>query len=149
LSSFFFIFLGDPDPQLVVALYASVGIGAIPLAVSPLLAVPEIAAIVEDAEPQILIHDNRHADSANSTVQLLSNPPRLFSTEAGSTSPMLSSLIQKDLDSSPDEGCKRNVDETAVLIYTGGTTGRPKGVMHSHRGMAAWNQFTPSSWFWL
>ncbi|WP_214629240.1 class I adenylate-forming enzyme family protein [Paenibacillus agaridevorans] len=140
-------FLGDPDPRLVVALYASVGIGAIPLAVSPLLAVPEITAIVEDAEPQILIHDNRHADSANSTVQLLSNPPRLFSTEVGSTSPMLSSLIQKDLDSSPDEGCKRNVDETAVLIYTGGTTGRPKGVMHSHRGMTAWNQFTPSAGF--
>ena len=112
---------------------------------SPLLAVPEIAAILEDAEPQILIHDNRLADSANSTVQHLFESSETVSTEAGSTSPILSSLIHKELDSSPDGGCKRNVDETAVLIYTGGTTGKPKGVMHSHRGMAAWNQFTPSA----
>ncbi|MBW7475758.1 AMP-binding protein [Paenibacillus oenotherae] len=140
--------LGDPDPQLVLVLYAAVEIGVIPLVPSPLLTATEIAAIIEDAEPLVLIHDNRYADTANSTVHLLSKPPKLFTTEEGSaTSASLSSLLQKELASPPAGACKRSADDTAVLIYTGGTTGRPKGVMHSHRGMSAWNQFTPSVGF--
>jgi long-chain acyl-CoA synthetase len=140
--------LGDPDPQLVLVLYAAVEIGVIPLVPSPLLTSTEIAAILEDAEPHILIHDKRYADIANSTVQFLSNPPKLFTIEEGSTtSASLSSLLDKDLVPPSAGACNRNADDTAVLIYTGGTTGRPKGVMHSHRGMAAWNQFTPSAGF--
>lgn len=140
--------LGEPDPQLVLVLYAAVEIGVIPLVPSPLLTAIEMAAILEDAEPKVLIHDNRYADIANSTVQLLSYPPKLYTTEGISvTSTLLSSLLQKDHTSPPAGACKRNADDTAVLIYTGGTTGRPKGVMHSHRGMSAWNQVTPSVGF--
>lgn len=40
--------LGDPDPQLVLVLYAAVEIGVIPLVPSPLLTSTEIAAILED-----------------------------------------------------------------------------------------------------
>ncbi|WP_159881690.1 class I adenylate-forming enzyme family protein [Paenibacillus puerhi] len=140
--------LGDPDPKLVLMLYAAVEIGAIPLVPSPLLTAMEIAAILEDAEPKILIHDKRYADFANSTVQLLSNPPKMLTTDEGSTaSTSLSSLLRKDITPPPTGACKRSADDTAVLIYTGGTTGRPKGVMHSHRGMSAWNQFTPLAGF--
>lgn len=139
--------LGDPDPQMVVALYAAVGIGVIPTAISPLLTPSEVAAILDDAEPNLLIHDNRHAEAAYSAAKLLSSSPKLFATEEGSSSNTLRSLIQKDLASPPIGACDRNIDDPAVLIYTGGTTGRPKGVMHSHRGMAAWNQFTPSAGF--
>jgi len=35
-----------------------------------------------------------------------------------------------------DERCNcRQPDDLAILIYTSGTTGRPKGAMHSHRGL--------------
>ncbi|MGF7050643.1 acyl-CoA synthetase (AMP-forming)/AMP-acid ligase II [Paenibacillus sp. DS2015] len=139
--------LGDPDPQMVVALYAAVGIGVIPAAISPLLSPPEIAAILDDAEPNFLIHDNRHAETVYSAVKFLSSSPTLFATEEGSSSNSLRSLLKKDLTSPPIGMCDHKIDDTAVLIYTGGTTGRPKGVMHSHRGMAAWNQFTPSAGF--
>lgn len=140
--------LGDPDPQLVLVLYAAIEIGVIPLVPSPLLTAIEIAAILEDAEPNILIHDKRYADTANSLMQLLSDPPKRFTTEEGSTNPeSLSSLLRKDATPPPAGACKRSAEDTAVLIYTGGTTGRPKGVMHSHRGMSAWNQFAPSAGF--
>ncbi len=35
----------------------------------------------------------------------------------------------------PDRGCGPSEDELAVLMYTGGTTGAPKGVMLSHRNV--------------
>ena len=38
-----FALFGDPDPKLVVAFYAAIGIGAIPLVPSPLLTMPELA----------------------------------------------------------------------------------------------------------
>ncbi|MCG7378842.1 acyl--CoA ligase [Paenibacillus sp. ACRSA] len=143
-----FALLGDPDPQLVVALYAAVRIGAIPLVPSPLLTVPELAAIFQDAEPQMVIHDNRHAETTLAAVKLLGYYPKLFTTdEEGSNVNSLPALIQQEQISPPKGHFNQSVDDTAVLIYTGGTTGRPKGVMHSHRGMAAWNQLTPSAGF--
>ncbi|WP_127547013.1 class I adenylate-forming enzyme family protein [Paenibacillus amylolyticus] len=140
--------LGDPDPQLVVAFYAAVGIGAIPLVPSPMLTVPELAAIFQDAEPHMVIHDDQHAKVAIATVKLLGYCPKLFTIdEEGTNSSSLAALLQQEPAFSPKDHSKRSVDDTAVLIYTGGTTGRPKGVMHSHRGMAAWNQLTPSAGF--
>ncbi|UOK62809.1 acyl--CoA ligase [Paenibacillus sp. OVF10] len=143
-----FALLGDPDPQLVVAFYAAVGIGAIPLVPSPMLTVPELAAIFQDAEPHMVIHDDQHADAAIATVKLLGYCPKLFTTDLeGTKSSSLAALLQQEPAFSPKDHFKRSVDDTAVLIYTGGTTGRPKGVMHSHRGMAAWNQLTPCAGF--
>ncbi len=142
--------LGEPDPLLVVALYAAVGIHAIPLALSPSLTAVECAAILEDAEPRILIHDQRNADKVLAITEMLVYPPkRIAVDEASPNVPSLKSLMQHSRDSSlhPPADIKQHEDDTAVLIYTGGTTGRPKGVMHSHRSMAAWNQFTPSAGF--
>ncbi|MGG4127639.1 class I adenylate-forming enzyme family protein [Paenibacillus illinoisensis] len=139
--------LGHPDPQLVVFLYAAVEVGAIPTAISPLLSVPEIAAILEDAEPKFLVHDNDYANAAYSAVKLLSRPPILYSAEESSVSNSMTAILHQDLAPIPAEVFDRQLDDIAVLIYTGGTTGRPKGVMHSHRSMSAWNQFTPSNGF--
>ncbi|MFK0520868.1 class I adenylate-forming enzyme family protein [Paenibacillus illinoisensis] len=140
-------FLGNPDPQLVVCIYAAVEVGAIPTAISPLLSVPEITAILEDAEPKFLVHDNYSADAAYSAVKLLSKPPVLYSTEERSVSNSMTASLHQDIAPIPFEAIDCQLDDIAVLIYTGGTTGRPKGVMHSHRGMSAWNQFTPSKGF--
>lgn len=140
--------LGDPDPKLVIALYAAIEIGAIPLIPSYLLTENEITAILEDAEPKFLIHDNRFADTANFVSQLLSKPLQLYTTEeCFSISSSLSSFLREESIPPPDGACTRSEDDIAVLIYTGGTTGRPKGVMHTHRSMAAWNQLTPSAGF--
>ncbi|SEO13943.1 class I adenylate-forming enzyme family protein [Paenibacillus sp. OV219] len=133
--------LGEPDSQLVALLYAAVQIGAIPLVPSPLLTSIEIAAILEDAKPHIFIHDTRYTETAQSVAQHLSNPPKRLTTAS------LQLLLLKELPAPPAGACNRSEEDTAVLIYTGGTTGKPKGVMHSHCGMSAWNQFTPSAGF--
>lgn len=139
--------LGTPDPQLVIALYAAVGIGAVPLVPSPLLTAPELAAILKDAEPKIVIHDRRYADAAKSAAALLANPPRFITAEEGAVAVFADSLNESSIETSSVSTCGRSEDDVAVLVYTGGTTGRPKGVMHSHRGIAAWNQVTPSAGF--
>ncbi|MCK6075119.1 class I adenylate-forming enzyme family protein [Paenibacillus silvae] len=146
-----FALLGDPNPELVVALFAAVAIGAIPLVPSPLLTVSELAVILQDAEPTIIIYDEHHIEKAAALMELLGSGPKWFATceePAVSGSEMsVPKLMEQQFDCRRNENNKRDSADTAVLIYTGGTTGRPKGVMHSHRGMAAWNQLTPSSGF--
>ena len=39
-------------------------------------------------------------------------------------------------------------DRAAYVIYTSGTTGRPKGVLHSHRGLEAQITDLVASWQW-
>jgi len=141
-----FALFGDPDPKLVVAFYAAIGIGAIPLVPSPLLTISELAAIFEDAEPLMVIHDGRHAKTVTAAVKLLPYNPKRFTTDEGNShSKSLDVLLHQEYASPPN--FNRSANDTAVLIYTGGTTGRPKGVMHSHGGMAAWNQLSPSAGF--
>ncbi|MBR2564242.1 MAG: acyl--CoA ligase [Paenibacillus sp.] len=143
-----FALLGDPSPKFVAALYGAVAIGAIPLVPSPWLTVSELTVILQDAEPHIIIHDERHVEQAEALIDLLEYGPEWFTTdEDHSITRSLSGLMKREYASRPTESVHQSVDDTAVLIYTGGTTGRPKGVMHSHRGMAAWNQLTPPAGF--
>ncbi|WP_338554480.1 class I adenylate-forming enzyme family protein [Paenibacillus sp. KS-LC4] len=143
-----FALFGDPDPKLVLAFYAAVGIGAIPLVPSPLLTVSELIAIFQDAEPHMVFHDRRHTETIIDTIKHLPNCPKRFTTDEESLiSNSLAALLKQEHAAPSNSYSNRSADDTAVLIYTGGTTGRPKGVMHSHRGMAAWNLLTPSAGF--
>jgi acyl-CoA synthetase (AMP-forming)/AMP-acid ligase II len=129
-----FALLGDPSPALVVALYAAVAVGAIPLVPSPLLTVSELTAILQDAEPHMIIHDEHHLEKVKTLIHLLEYSPQWFTThEENSVSRSLPTLLKRLFSSRPTESVNAGAEDTAVLIYTGGTTGRPKGVMHSHR----------------
>jgi len=109
--------------------------------------VTELVAILEDAEPQMVIHDTCIAETTASLVKLLRSRPKLFTTDNKSPSDSINALFQQERTSPSISNFIHSIDDPAILIYTGGTTGRPKGVMHSHRGMAAWNMLTPSAGF--
>lgn len=44
--------------------------------------------------------------------------------------------------------CVPDEDDLALLLYTGGTTGRPKGVMLSHRALVHTTWLTATGWEW-
>lgn len=44
--------------------------------------------------------------------------------------------------------CEAHADDIAALTYTGGTTGRPKGVIHSHRTLLANLLMCLAEWDW-
>lgn len=131
--------LGNPSPYLAIAEIAAVAIGAIPVAVFPGLAPIEMTQILQDMNPTAVIYDSDYLYTSDITSSLsirysipFKSGHTLISIEGFLTNyPALSNCYESD------------PDDTALIIYTGGTTGRPKGVMHSHRTIRKWSFMNP------
>lgn len=114
--------LGYNHPALVATMYACARIGAIFAPINWRLSAPEIVYIVEDCTPKILIHGEDFADLANSSLRPLCEirPIKEFDARTG--------------DDAPFEGDGKFSD-TLLIVYTSGTTGRPKGAMLSQEAV--------------
>jgi fatty-acyl-CoA synthase len=110
-------------------------LGAIFVPLNWRLTLPELRFIVGDAAPRVLIHDPEFGETAQAltlTVQglvtLQRQGPDSDYEAALASSPVL-----------PRSQCVPvRLDEVSTIMYTSGTTGRPKGAMITH-GMSFWN----------
>ena len=102
-----------------ILFFALNGIGAIPAPVSPLLTPGETATIAGDLAPSLIVVGAGVAP-----------PP-------GSVAPVFGpSEIATLGDAAPHPFVDTSPDDPAFIVYTSGTTGGPKGVVHAQR--AAW-----------
>jgi acyl-CoA synthetase (AMP-forming)/AMP-acid ligase II len=95
----------------------------------------ECAAALRECTPKALIFDAAHADLAGQAVAEVARP--LHMIEVGPL-PRTSSIAYEELATRKGTPTARGScdDDTLIIYFTGGTTGRSKGVMLSH-----WNLF--------
>ncbi len=110
--------------------------GAIPVPLNYRLAVPEIADALYDAECRILAVENVF-------MKLLDEPPLnvwrgraicIGNSQNGANLPDYDALRGEAEPASPYDAGE---DDEAILLYTGGTTGRSKGVPLAHRNIVS------------
>jgi long-chain acyl-CoA synthetase len=97
-----------------------------------LLAVPEINHILADARPMVLVTGPDFVPTARAATEGLAEPPRVVVTGDAAPEGMdaWEGLVASQAPAfAPVD---RDGDDLAVIMYTGGTTGRPKGVMITH-----------------
>lgn len=109
----------------MVAYQASMRLGAVTTGVNMRLGVVEISAILETARPRVvLVDDSGPGLPAGAKVP-------------GGTAVVGWSALNQWRSSAPPALPALRPDDICVLCWTGGTTGRPKGVMFDHDNLRA------------
>jgi len=115
-------YLGDNQPSFVETLFACAILGAVFVPLNTRLAAPELAFIVENSGAALVLHDPRLSALALGA--------------AGSVPVRIAESVAGDVAAPP--AVELDESDPAVLLYTSGTTGRPKGAVLTH-GNLTWN----------
>ena len=127
--------LGENSHRSIEFYYAPCWGGGVFVPLNPRLSEAEILAQLRDAEPMALILDPALADRAG---KFLAEVPSLKAVISGGGDPAPSGTLSYEAliaGSAPAEDARRGGEDLAALFYTGGTTGRAKGVMLSHANL--------------
>jgi long-chain acyl-CoA synthetase len=144
--------IGDNRPQLYIAQLAAQVLGGISVPVYQDSIASELAYVLSHAETSVIVAEDQ--EQVDKALSLKDKLPKLrhivFDDPRGLAfyyDPMLCSFAdvlehgRAFARANPDlyetELAKGDADDTAMIAYTSGTTGNPKGVMLSHRNMIA------------
>ena len=123
-------------PQFLVAYFGALKAGLVVLPLNPLLMAPELEYHLTDSAAALLIgFQGLHAEAAKA-CETTGIPLYLVSAGEGAlpegTRPVTELISTAPLDEPGGDVVARGPDDTAVLVYTSGTTGKPKGAELTH-----------------
>lgn len=122
----------DNSIEFVEYLFATAALGAIVVPVNFRLAAPEIAYILDDCRPEIVVHSDRLTELTASALKSATIDVRtIMNADTAGTVDRRNPGARLEFEHVGD-------DDVCMLMYTSGTTGRPKGAMITH-GHLRWN----------
>ncbi len=131
-------FLCPNIPEMLVAHFAVPLLGAVLVAVNIRLSPEEIRYILDHSGSKLLVGDSEFLAKLSPIVGDLATVGEIVSIDdSGVEVPFETVSWETFLERGSDEPLPWTVDDeerTISINYTSGTTGRPKGVMYTHRG---------------
>jgi len=135
-------YLGNNHPSFIEALFATALLGAIYVPLNTRLSAPELAFQLADAGAELLISGASLEERAAAAVaELRLHRIVVLDPESGlATLPEEAEDYERVLELAAPIGPTPRVtlDDPALILYTSGTTGKPKGAVLTH-GNLTWN----------
>lgn len=137
-------YLGKNSELLFPVFFGCIRAGCVLVPINWRFAIPEVEYLLRDSGASVLVHAPEFADASARATAALDAPPLLMPTTG---------RAGEDLRSILDAPAARDVpaydpDAHCLQLYTSGTTGRPKGVMETHRklSIARWMEVGSPHW---
>ncbi len=118
--------LGANAPEWVIAFWAAISLGAVAVGLNGWSTGPEISYFLEDCEPKVLVADRKRVERIEGDPGV---PVVVFEDDFAELEAYAADATFAELE--VDE------DDPAIILYTSGTTGRPKGAINTHRNVAS------------
>ncbi len=112
--------------EVCVAIFGAHAAGAVVVPLNPLYTERELAEILEDAAPRMILFDARRQDEVERIA------PKLRGSQLAAIDLLAGSWVDSLLPCELGPDVEHSADDLAFIQYTGGTTGRSKGVMLTH-----------------
>lgn len=116
-------------PSFVIAFYGALKAGGVIVPVNHKLMAPEVDYILEHSETKIFLFDGALKDVA---AKLTGATRKVAMDSPADGFVLLESLLETAPAFQP---VAISDEDLAEILYTSGTTGKPKGCMHTHRGV--------------
>lgn len=128
-------------PAFVFTLLATARLGAIFNPINYRLAPQELAFILQDGGAKALVFEDEGSSVVEKARDLGGNVAHWIYADPGATPAFATARLDALAQGQPATPVDVEVSENdpCILMYTSGTTGRPKGVLHTHRSKLAHN----------
>jgi acyl-CoA synthetase (AMP-forming)/AMP-acid ligase II len=121
-----------PGPEFVYLFFAAAELGAVIIPLPPRVRRMRLGEVLHDAGPAVLVTSRPIEDGGLDRVTSLRHV--ILASQGNDRSLCLADLMDAG-ETTPRPSADISPEDLLALLYTSGTTGKPKGAMHSHRSL--------------